>query len=256
MWKVIAERELGTSHEKVGGVCQDAYAYSEFPHALSPLIACCADGAGSAAFSETGSRVACDALLRAVSRHFDHDDTVAGPDRAKVVEWFMEVRNEVEVKAAELNRPPRDLACTLLMVVATNEWTAAAQVGDGVIVVGRDAGYEAVTWPQSGEYQNTTYFLTDPELEPRIQYVILDSKVDELALLTDGLQPLALNLALRAVHTPFFSPFFHALRTIDDHTTLSIPLLQFLKSKQVNDRTDDDKTLILACRRDGALNVR
>jgi hypothetical protein len=77
----------------------------------------------------------------------------------------------------------------------------------------------------------------------------LEQRVDELALFTDGLQPLALHYASRTVHAPFFVPMFDSLRRSTDIDGLESPLKQFLKSKPVIDRTDDDKTLMLATRR-------
>ena len=69
-----------------------------------------------------------------------------------------------------------------------------------------------------------------------------------LALLSDGLQMLALNYGTKAAHQPFFAPMFASLRKADDAQELLVPLKQFLDSKAVNDRTDDDKTLVLATR--------
>ena len=72
-------------------------------------------------------------------------------------------------------------------------------------------GYRTVFWPQSGEYLNTTNFLTDEEFERRLELHALAERVDELALLTDGLQMLALRYADKSVHSPFFLPMFQAL---------------------------------------------
>jgi hypothetical protein len=73
--------------------------------------------------------------------------------------------------------------------------------------------------------------------------------VDEVSLLTDGLQMLALCLGDKRVHSPFFLPMFRALRATDSTSALQKPFRDFLSSPRVNDRTDDDKTLILATRR-------
>ena len=72
--------------------------------------------------------------------------------------------------------------------------------------------------------------------------------MDELALLTDGLQMLALRFADKSVHGPFFLPMFQALRAAESASALQTPLRDFLNSPAVNRRTDDDKTLILATR--------
>src|SRR5207253_127084 len=108
---------------------------------------------------------------------------------------------------------------------------------------------KTVFWPQSGEYANTTFFLTGQDFEERLAFCVLAQKVEELALFTDGLQPLALHYASRSVHAPFFDPMFKRLHSAPDVTSLEGPLQEFLRSKAVNERTDDDKTLILATRR-------
>ena len=71
-----------------------------------------------------------------------------------------------------------------------------------------------------------------------------------MALLTDGLQGLALRFASREAHGPFFEPMFARLRRearrgLDG---LHGELARFLDSPAVNQRTDDDKTLVLATR--------
>jgi len=73
-------------------------------------------------------------------------------------------------------------------------------------------------------------------------------RIQEVALLTDGLQMLALNFAARKPHAPFFEPLFTALRGAVSPDDLVVPLRAFLDSDAVNSRTDDDKTLVLATR--------
>ena len=70
----------------------------------------------------------------------------------------------------------------------------------------------------------------------------------ELAVLTDGLQMLALDFGQAKVHDRFFAPLFRTLKNGPDEETLRASLLEFMDSKRVNDRTDDDKTLLLATR--------
>jgi hypothetical protein len=116
------------------------------------------------------------------------------------------------------------------------------------MVVAQEDAYEPVFWPQSGEYANTTNFLTDPEWAEHLAFAQRPVRVEELALLTDGLQTLALSFAGRTVHAPFFRPMFQRLRAAAPGEGLARALRQFLDSEPVNARTDDDKTLILATR--------
>ena len=66
-----------------------------------------------------------------------------------------------------------------------------------------------------------------------------------VSLLTDGLQMLALDYANNIPHVPFFSPLFKL--TTEENFTIEA-LSRFLESERVCERTDDDKTLVLAVR--------
>ena len=77
----------------------------------------------------------------------------------------------------------------------------------------------------------------------------MTESVSELAVFTDGLQRLALDFTTRQPYGAFFRPFFERLRTEPEPETLLEPLREFLDSPRVNDRTDDDKTLVLALSR-------
>ena len=75
-----------------------------------------------------------------------------------------------------------------------------------------------------------------------------NDEVLDAALLSDGLQLLALDYAHRAAHRPFFAPFLQALRSAPQGE-LTVPLAEYLASEAISRRTDDDRTLVLATRR-------
>ncbi len=172
---------------------------------------------------------------------------MADLDEATLLGWFREVHEALLREAQRREIVPRQLACTLLVAVVGEHSAVFAQVGDGVIVIREDDEYRAVFWPQSGEYVNTTHFVTDASFEDAFQCE-RRGRVDEVSLLTDGLQMLALNFGAKTVHRPFFAPMFELLRQTSAHEELIVPFRQFLDSPSVNARTDDDKTLILATR--------
>ena len=109
---------------------------------------------------------------------------------------------------------------------------------------------EVVFWPESGEYVNMTHFVTDPHFERHVEFECCDEPIEEAALLTDGLQRLVLDFALHRPHGPFFAPAFQTLRACGDPRQLAAPLREFLGSSLVDERSDDDRTLILATRAD------
>ena len=112
-----------------------------------------------------------------------------------------------------------------------------------------------VFWPESGEYANMTHFVTDEDALAHLRTKIWISSVserlpEEIAMFSDGLQRLALVYQSQTVHNPFFEPMFAQLRNADVRTcdVLSDQLARFLDSPIINERTDDDKTLVLASR--------
>ena len=169
-----------------------------------------------------------------------------GPDSLMLA--FQIARRQLSLMASMRCLPVSEFACTLLVSVLGRDRALFGQIGDGAIVIGSNERLRPVFWPQSGEYANTTNFLTGLEFESRIETVELHESVSEIAIFTDGLQNLALRFAERMVHEPFFSPMFANLSSSEDPRKLDEPLRSFLGSKPVNDRTDDDKTLLLATR--------
>jgi hypothetical protein len=80
----------------------------------------------------------------------------------------------------------------------------------------------------------------------------MEKVLEEVAVFSDGLQMLALQYSTRSVHSPFFRPMFRQLASSTEGHVIELcnPLNSFLNSKLVNERTDDDKTLVLATRRE------
>ena len=249
-WKFLYASATGTSHDRRKEPCQD-YSHGQILGIgdSTILVVVCADGAGSASRAEVGSKLACLAFLHAACKALEQNLLVADITARHIQDWYEQSRRRISLEACVTNGNLRDFACTLLTAIVSDESTVFSQIGDGVIVTRGPSGLEAVFWPQNGEYANTTYFLTDATFAERLEIRTVNGRVDELALLTDGLQPLALHYASRTVHSPFFDPMFQAVRKASRAEDLEKPLQQFLQSRPVNDRTDDDKTLLLATRR-------
>ena len=241
MWKLVYGSVRGTSHVQSGQPCQDHCAGRVVG---TTIVAACSDGAGSADLSHLGSRCAVDRFIEEATGSIG----LAAPDREAVVNWVEAVRTSVLEEAAAQGVLPRQLACTFLGAIAGDDWTAFVQIGDGVIVFNGETAYELAFWPENGEYANTTRFLTDEDYRAHLRIEVVPRPVQEIALLTDGLQMLALDFAQAQVHGPFFTPLFRTVRNGPDEETLRDSLLEFLDSRRINDRTDDDKTLLLAAR--------
>ncbi|MFT3881809.1 MAG: PP2C family serine/threonine-protein phosphatase [Gemmatales bacterium] len=245
-WKYLGASVIGTSHLSRSTPCQDAFRLVSFGNSNEWLGLCLADGAGSAAHSDIGAQIACEHLLRQiVNLPLD----LAAFD-ASIKQVFSEVRQIVIDKSGELNVSPRELASTALVAVLGPSCAAFAQIGDGVIVVEDETGFHTVFWPDTGEYANATYFLTDEHFRDHIVTSTINTGVRSAAIMSDGLQRLALDFSIRAPHPEFFRPLFQTVRNAPETSLLQTPLELFLGSKQVNQRTDDDKTLAIAVRSD------
>lgn len=214
------------------------------------LVAAVADGAGSAKLAHLGAELAVDTVMSIVqlgirANRYDYEQVLR--DAAALA------RKRVLEEAIARNVTPRQLACTLLVVIAAPVGGAALQIGDGVIVVRNSAeSWRWMFWPQKGEYANATYFLTDDSALAEAQVSALPNDVQDVALMTDGLEGLALHYASRSAHEPFFRTAFasvHAATGDGELTALSTALSDFLRSATVRARTDDDTSLILATRR-------
>jgi len=238
MWKVVCGSVQGTSHVQSGLPCQD---YCVANIAGTTLVAACADGAGSAELSQLGSKAAVDRFMELASGN-------AVPTKEQVEAWVDSARERL-LEEADANRStPRQLACTFLAALVGDGWAAFAQVGDGVIVFDGPESYELAFWPDTGEYANTTRFLSEDDYRQHLRVEIVERHISELAVLTDGMQMLALDIAGAKVHDRFFAPLFKAVRNGSNEAALQTSLLEFMDSKRVNERTDDDKTLLLATR--------
>lgn len=160
----------------------------------------------------------------------------------------------IDSVARERGLNKRDFAATLLMAIVGDEYAVFAQLGDGAIVIDSVEGYSPVFWPQSGEYANTTYFVTDKTAIHHLAFKTIEQPVNEIAVFTDGIQGLALQYEIKSAHQPFFKPLFSSLQQVpvEALSSMNDHLAAFLNSERVNERTTDDKTLILACRQSGA----
>jgi Protein phosphatase 2C len=250
MWNLLCESVLGVSHETTGLPCQD-HSLGEWVQTdgETVLLLACADGAGSATYAEVGAKIACEALASEVKEALANGLGVSQIDRGTMSGWYRRARGHLTLEADLHSTGIREFACTLLTAVVGEKTAVFSQIGDGAIIFHKGDTYRTAFWPQSGEYLNTTNFLTDEDFEQRMDFLAHPEPVAELSLLTDGLQMLALRYADKSVHGPFFQAMFQALRATDFPSTLQKPLRDFLTSPSVNRRTDDDKTLILATRR-------
>lgn len=248
-WRVAGASVIGTAHARAGLPCQDAHRYDPLPGGR--LVIAVADGAGSAPRADEGARLAVEAAAASLARSLAGD---LPPDDAG---WRESILAACEAALAaivaraeemEAEASPRDFATTLTVVAATPERLVVGQIGDGIAVAEGDDGLFLAIAPQRGEYANEVALLTTPGALEGVAVAPFDTAVRAIAVTTDGLLRLAVRLPDHTPHAPFFGPLFTFLAEAGDPAAAGEELAQFLASARVAERTDDDKTLVLAVR--------
>ncbi|MEH2110254.1 PP2C family serine/threonine-protein phosphatase [Nostoc sp.] len=249
-WKAVGRSEIGTSHQKQGIVCQDYGNYRSFGHVIVGAVA---DGAGSAKHSDVGSKLAVETVLKCFAdinespqkQAFSQPLSKKGAQKvfAKIVN---QVITELQKQADEKDYSINDLACTLLVFLATPDCIAAMQIGDGFIVRrSEDSEYQLLFKPDKGEFANETTFITSTNALKEMQVEVIPEKQEFICASTDGLEKVAIRLSDWKPFSPFFKPLEEYLHEPVNGEEEDKYLTEFLNSERLNSRTDDDKTLLL-----------
>ena len=266
-WSWIAASSTGTSHLKHNLPLQDAHAYAVVPVNSDSqtfdaewFVAVTCDGAGSASHGRQGAIITCRTLRQAARRHLAASTpntsslqeprlaASALPSAETVRTWADEARQRIRAAAQRRGLSARDFACTLVLALSNGQETLVAHIGDGGIVARlADGGaWQALSWPDHGEYASTTRFVTDKPPTP-LRTNITRQPIDALALFSDGIERMVLDMATQTPFARFFSTMAAPLpKEPGKAHTLSGQLKAYLDSEAVNSRTDDDKTLVMA----------
>ncbi|MCX8506097.1 MAG: PP2C family serine/threonine-protein phosphatase [Alphaproteobacteria bacterium] len=266
IWQIAAAKQVGRSHIYLNRGCEDDFAHTEAPGRV--LIAVVSDGAGSVPFAAEGAQTICKTILQAATEFCQGRGDPSRPltpelDRTMILAWIEQARAALEVKATATRSPLNHYAATLLLACIGPHDAVIAQIGDGATVIATDnhqTEWQYVHWPQHGDFLNTTYFVTESDYAEHLLIAAPPSPITAVAMFSDGLERLLLSEQNRAAHSPFFTKIFAQFRQClrqtalpaQDHARSDMTkiIADLLDSREVNDRTDDDKTLLLAMRED------
>ena len=257
MWQAISRSVMGTSHQQQQLPCQD-FGGDRIVDQI--MIGAVADGAGSAQQAELGAKIAVTTALNYLAateewlqrrqQSWQTLATVPSPQQAhklfaKTVE---KVRSALDRHATSHHHAVDDLACTLLMFLATPNWMMAMQIGDGFIVIRpHQQDYQLLFQPDKGEFVNQTTFVTSAAALTAMQVRVITAPQSFICAATDGLERVAIRLSDWSPFPPFFKPLEEYIEETAHPELEDDYLMQFLTSDRLNTRTDDDKTLLL-CR--------
>lgn len=255
-WLASAVSVRGTSHFATGDPCQDHCIARRFGEAQ---ILALADGAGSCRLSSVGAQSACVGFVRRTKElvaPYLSDPAALDSflENSTELDWCFAVEGAREiVERAAIKRgvdANRSMACTFLGAVLGRSAGIVLQIGDGAWVaeVG-PARFNCVTWPENGEFGNETFFLTQRDWRDHLQFRRIPKfhGLRSIMGISDGVETLSLNLAAR---TPFDS-FFRKLCTIRRSVSrreFERGLEAFLRSPRVTEKSDDDCSIVGACR--------
>lgn len=252
-WRAVATSVTGASHGKTGAPCQDSHRLEILTDLGQVVVLIASDGAGSASRSSEGSERACQELLDNIRLYLEEGGALKDVTRELTSSWIENAAEAVQQAANEEGLALREFACTLLAAVVSDEDALFLQIGDGAIVFwarGED-DWCIASWPQHGEYLNTTRFLTEPSSRELFEFTLTTLPVYEVAVFTDGIEGLVLHYATQSVHSPFFDGMFPTIRASEApgfNEALSRQLANYLSSPAITERTDDDITLLMASR--------
>ncbi|MBC7795378.1 MAG: protein phosphatase 2C domain-containing protein [Pyrinomonadaceae bacterium] len=254
MWKIIAASVTGTSHAANNLPCQDTFFYEVLrdENGKEVLILVASDGAGSAKNSLTGAQITCGKFADECRQTIENKGYFDDLNIQFIKQFFDKLQLQLRAKAATDKQNLPDYACTFLAAIVAEETAVFAQIGDGAVVYsicGEPEKFCLATIPQQGEYANSTNFVTDANAAEIVHFQQINVCIEQIAIFTDGLQRIALDFKTNTPHAPFFRPMFAPLIAAKIADNLSDGLAHFLDSPKINERTDDDKTLILASRR-------
>jgi len=261
LWRTAYASAAGTSHARAGSPCQDAGRCDVIKAADGSeiLIASVSDGAGSASQSEHGARLAVEIFQQTFSDLARDDPDLRFLCEDRAYKWLAGLQKSIAIMAEENGFQLRDYACTFLGAIVASRVAAFLQIGDGAIVVTEteDANddYTWVFWPQHGEFANSTFFVTMENASQIMEFERREtpderSCVREVVMFSDGLERLILDMRGRTVHSPSVRPILSWLAG-SEPAPIGQPsnvLAAYLNSPNVNRRTDDDKTLVMATR--------
>lgn len=253
-WNYAGASVIGQAHVNQETVCQDRLVCRTFSTESDGevLIAAVADGAGSTTHGQIGAEIACEFFAEQVEKFLTSGNASVGSLNEDFGKFFIEYFQEKIGEIAKENKLElREYATTLIAAIVGKDLAVFYQVGDGAAVFSTNGETDSYTFgiePEDTEYVNMTEFLTDDAAANSLRFVCVEKAVEDVILFSDGIYAVAVDYGKNKPHEPFLMPMIAPLRNGNSAEGLNEKLENFLSSPKLNEKTDDDKTIILASR--------
>lgn len=253
-WRYAQASVTGAAHINQQTFCQDRLLCRTIETAADGeiLIAVVADGAGSTTDGQTGAEIACEFFAGQITE-FLHSGNASvkslNEDFGRL--WIAYFQAKIAQVALENKKTMRDYASTFIAAIVSADCAVFYQVGDGGAVFSTDGKVESYRFgiePSESEYVNMTEFLTDETAANNLRFVCFEQAIEDVILFSDGIFAVAVDYQTNRPHEPFLMPMIAPLRNNSVNEGLDSKLENFLASPKINEKTDDDKTIILASR--------
>ena len=305
-FKVLCTSIQGKSHKKMEPQipCQDSYKYEKiinggfkkllsFKKPISFNISIVSDGAGSSTYSHLASNFCVNRLLELCkSRSLAIEgltkyDFKKEEDKKLILDgWnklsndlFNQTRADLLLFGEESGHEPKDLYCTLILVIKTPFGFLSANIGDGRAGYSNGTETRPLIVPFMTFTAGATFFLIKEGWDKIFRsYVIFEDKVDYYFVSSDGCQEFSIDGSSKGPKTgvyddilgdnafydlnkpfhPFFEGLIKSLNEVNTPEEANARLTNLIENgvyllnnvetelKSISDPTlDDDKTMII-----------
>lgn len=239
-WKTLGIIATGKGHLTSGVPCQDFFTTASLHN--GDLVTIVADGAGSAAFSDEGARVATEECLSLIAERASQKLL----KKADYYEIFMTVAQRVADYARQFNLSHRDFYTTLNVLHCTQDRTHNASIGDsGCIILNDQDKLQIMAKPTKGRYANETAFLTKQMLEKHFSYGERQHPINGYIAATDGIFDLLFER--EQINSQSASALIDCLKQ-QELAPAEQEIRAFLNSRTITRFTRDDLTLVIGVR--------
>lgn len=182
-WKISGVSLAGNKHLKVGKETQDKIYSKKVNGAVGISLA---DGAGSYEKSEIGAETVTEGSIDYVIKNFDKLFKMNENEISKNIVNYL--HKKLNKKALELNVEKKELSSTLLFAVLKANKGIIGHIGDGVIGKISKNILNVISYPDNGEYINSTFFVTAEKAEQnfRIQKIQNFDNIQGIFIMSDG----------------------------------------------------------------------